>query len=272
MTCPLLARLLAWAAFVLPPGDAPPPKVPPVNPVAKFAGRYVQGGGFGHRVLRIRAEGRFEYESGGCLGAEELHRGSAEVVNGRLVLRPRMFNLPRTGLCLLTLGGICLFGDEKLEDLRRTASDFLFWDQPTEFIPVRWGARTYLVPRDEGPSFCDGVNLGWERNIPGLNFYCRDDARGLKVEGLPKVPKDWEPMLRNRPLRGELIGVLSPFMARVDFGSASGAWKGMSLQIEGKGSGAVQGGVGGRNDLRDRAGLPLRRAFRGGPDRPHASP
>ena len=43
------------------------------------------------------------------------------------------------------------------------------------------------------------------------------------------MPKDWEPFLLKKPLRGKVIKVFEDGRAKVDCGTESGAWKGMEL-------------------------------------------
>jgi len=79
-----------------------------------------------------------------------------------------------------------------------------FSHTPTDFIPVHWGERSYLVPKDAGKGFCDEVNRGREpRSNPQGNFYLRRGDWGKKVTGLPKVPNAWKSFLQEKPIEHE---------------------------------------------------------------------
>jgi hypothetical protein len=206
--------------------------------------------------LTITLEGRFQSETVGCLGVHDRNGGRAEVVKGHLVLTPDEVNLRRIGFCLQSLGTgvleamlketeLLLLADEGLdlhrlgEDLRGFADEFASFYRsgckPIDFIPVHWGERLYLIPKDEGPSYCNCVNLGLVSRFPAHGFYLRASDKEQEVNGLPRVPREWQPMLLETPINGKIIDVLADERARVNLGSESGVWTGMHLETDNDG-------------------------------------
>ena len=202
---PFLGVVLAWAAFLLAPGDPQHEPDRTENPLVALAGEYFFSNGFESEFLEISPKGRFKLEYHNCTGGYRIS-GNAKFVAGHLALMPdlvyRMF-----------LG-----------------------KAPSDLIPIRWGDRLYLVPRGEGTVFCNHINLAGSKGHPGSTFYIRTDDEKKPVHGLPRVPKEWEPMLLARPLNGKIVEVMKHRRARVDFGHERGAWKGMVLWVNCEGS------------------------------------
>jgi hypothetical protein len=266
VTGPTLMSSLAWAACLLLPGDLPHTSRPE-SPLAPFAGDYSISTGFTNQTLTITPEGRYLSEMSGCLGVYDVNNGRAEMVDGHLILTPDKINLRRIGLYLRGLNECvlgALFPETRLprslverhegrdpsrlaEDLRglfdnvrELASEIRAGNEPTDFIPVRWGKRMYLVAKDQGPDYCNWVNLGMEGCYPGRGSYLRHSDEDQEVDGLPSVPREWEFMLLRTPLRGKIIKVISDGRARIDLGSESGIWKGMRLESDSGESMVVQ--------------------------------
>jgi hypothetical protein len=143
------------------------------KPLAGISGSYYYGDGLGINCsLVVKSEGRFSFIWRGCLGVYGKNEGIARVVKDHLILTPEQPN-DATG----------------------------FGGTPTDFIPVRWGDRLYLVPKDAGKGFCSLVNEGLEpRSMPHGNFYLRRGDEGKEVTGLPNVPKEWESLLQKKPV------------------------------------------------------------------------
>ena len=123
----------------------------------------------------MKQEGRFSFIWRGCLGVYGKNEGGAKVENNHLILTP-----------------------EQPNDARG------FGGTPTDFIPIHWGDRLYLIPAKSGKAFCDSVKQGREPrdNIHGV-FYLRRGDWEKKVTGLPIVPKEWESLLQKKPIEGE---------------------------------------------------------------------
>jgi len=141
--------------------------------LAEIAGDYYLGNGLGVNCsLVVKPEGRFSFIWRGCLGVYGMNQGGAKVVKGHLILTPEQPNKEEGFGCTVT-----------------------------DFIPVRWGERLYLVPKDYGNGFCSDVNRGREPRSGSLgNFYLREGDWKKKVTGLPDVPKEWEALLQKKSI------------------------------------------------------------------------
>lgn len=255
MTASFLAALLASAAIAL-SGDLQEPPDEPERPLAALAGDYYHGDGFSHYSLRITPDGRFLSETRGCVGVYDINAGRADVVDGHLILTPHTLIPRRVALFLRSVNEAVqrtLFPETRLsvevaeprhlkrlaadlrrlgKDLRELATEFRAAGEPTDLIPVRWGEQLHLVPRNEGPHYCNLVNLGWISRYPGRCFYLRDCDDKPKVEGLPSVPKEWKRMLLTKPIQGKIINVMADGRARIDLGAENGVWEGMLLESD----------------------------------------
>jgi hypothetical protein len=75
-----------------------------------------------------------------------------------------------------------------------------FGGLPTDFIPIHWGERLYLVSTNAGKGFCHAVNRGTEpRSNPHGKFYIRRGDWAKKLTGLPNVPTVWQSWLQKKP-------------------------------------------------------------------------
>src|SRR5690348_8850360 len=112
----LFIVIVAWGGFAAADSVA----------LKDIAGDYFFGDGLGVRCsMTLTAKGEFTFQWRGCGGTYDTNAGPASVKDGILHITPLKLNL-RDGL-------------------RGT---------PTEFYPVRWGARMYLVPTNEVVEFC----------------------------------------------------------------------------------------------------------------------
>jgi hypothetical protein len=213
MSVSTLSVILALATCLVPSGETPSKGDRPRSSVAAVAGNYYFGDGLGINCsLTVRQEGHFSFSWRGCLGVYDENMGRAKVVAEHLVLSPERPNVQEG-----------------------------FSGTRTDFHVVRWGDRLYLIPEGDKQEFCNAVNGGIEpRSERHGRFYLRRGDWDKKVTGLPRVPKDWSPLLLKKPLRGRVIDVLSGGRARVDLGTDDGVWKGMELWVDTKGSGLVQ--------------------------------
>lgn len=186
--------------------------LPGEGPLKNVAGSYYFGDGLGVNCsLVVQAEGRFSFRWSGCLGTYDQHEGPALLKEGHLILKPEKPNIRE-----------------------------VFQGTPTDFVAVRWERRLYLVPAARGKDFCGQVNQGGEPRQSARGFaYLRDDDWTKAVTGLPNVPKDWEPFLLKKPLRGHVVEVLNGGKAKVDFGRADGAFEDMELWADVPGFGFV---------------------------------
>ena len=154
------------------------------DPVAlkDIAGDYYFGDGLGVRCsLSVTAKGKFAFQWRGCLGTYDSNAGTAMVKDGILHITPKKPNLH--------------------DGLRGT---------PTEFYPVRWDARLYLIPTNKMIEFCSDFNQGSEpRHVITGFYYMRLGDEEKPVAGKPAVPEEWARFLLDKPVRGkitELVG------------------------------------------------------------------
>jgi hypothetical protein len=248
---PIMTAMLAWTVCLALPGNPESAPANPENSLAVLAGDYGYGDGFSSHSLRITSEGRFLSESRGCLGVYDCNSGRAEVVDGHLVLTSDVLNPRRIvvyagmmkEMVLGTLSQAVLLAMENAEDrpdlpdyllelggqFHELAEQFVETSKPNDFVLIRWGERLQLVPSDDGPAYCNLVNLGWAARHPDRYFYLRVSEKEQKVDGLPSVPDEWKAMLLETPIHGKVINVMADGRARVDLGAEHGVWKGMYL-------------------------------------------
>ena len=76
----------------------------------------------------------------------------------------------------------------------------------SEFIPVSWGSRVYLIPPKDMIEFCNSVNAGFEprNDMHGRHLLRCGDEKKL-VAGFPSVPAAYEQYLQKRPITSEII-------------------------------------------------------------------
>jgi hypothetical protein len=133
---------------------------PPAS-LDQIAGKYYLGRGLGFNfMLTITPRGTFSFTWQGCLGIYAEVAGSAFLRNGELVLEPSTNREGRS---------------QRLD---------------TRFLPIRWGARQYLVPSDELLDFARQVKEGREpRSSPLGDSYLRQDDWDEPVTGAPDLPR-----------------------------------------------------------------------------------
>jgi len=170
-----------------------------------IAGEYRFGDGLGARfMLTLAAGGKFTFQWNGCLGTYDHNQGSASIQDGILHIAPEKPNL-RDG----------------------------FRVTPTEFYPVRWGARMYLISTNEIVQFCNEVNQGSEpRNGPLGHYYLRRNDMNKPVTGTPAVPEPWTKFVLEQPVRGRITELIGKQEAWLDKGGADGLWEGMILTAQ----------------------------------------
>jgi hypothetical protein len=186
----------------------------------QWAGAYYMGDGLGVNVsLNLAPESGFTFVWTGCLGIYDYNYGPIEErEDGLLVLRPQ------------------------LENDRRG-----FQGTATEFYPVRWGARRYLLPKDELIEFANAVNSGEAaspsyhgRFLVGVTRDTNPDGGLPPVMGIPTGPKGLRDKVFEEPLvaritpTGErkigpalVYGAKTP--VRIEAGAKSGIFVGMEL-------------------------------------------
>ncbi|MBI5246961.1 MAG: hypothetical protein HY923_07245 [Elusimicrobia bacterium] len=90
----------------------------------------------------------------------------------------------------------------------------------SELFPVRWGARRYLLDKDELISFANYVNGGTEprADLRG-SFFLRDGDQNISVKGLPDLPEPGRSLLLANPLSARVIHAGGYRPAGTEFGN-----------------------------------------------------
>jgi hypothetical protein len=170
-----------------------------------LAGSYYFGDGLGVNCnLTLTSQGNFIFDWTGCLGSYDKNKGSLSLKDGVLYLKPKKPNL-RQG----------------------------FQGTPTEFFPVRWDARMYLIPTNEIIEFCSAVNQGREArlNLHGM-YYLRQKDWDKPVTGRPAVPAMWAKYFLSQPVSGNITGLIGKQEAWLNLGSDAGILDGMTLTAQ----------------------------------------
>jgi hypothetical protein len=178
----------------------------PDSVLGGLAGSYSLGDRLGfNKTLKILADGRFSSRASGCLGDYGRSLGHAKQADGLLVLS---FSKGPEG-----------------EPSGRS----------TEFLPILWGGRAYLISKGEILDFCNAVNQGSEPRDDAYGLiYLRADDWKKKVAGLPELPSEWQSYLLKAPVSGKVVEVLPDGGARISLGSKDGIRQGMELTTRGK--------------------------------------
>lgn len=168
----------------------------------EVAGEYYFGDGTGvNCTFKFSAAGKFSFQWQGCLGTYDKNEGTFTVKNGILTITPKKPNL-RDG----------------------------FRGTPTEFFPVAWGSRRYLVPTNDMVEFCSAVNEGTEpRSGSWGHYYLRRNDWDKAVTGRPTVPEQWTKYFLNKPVHGKITELLGKQEAWVGLGEGHGILPGMIL-------------------------------------------
>lgn len=166
------------------------------------AGDYYFGDGLGVNCsLTLSIQGEFTFIWRGCLGIYDENEGIASIKDGVLHIEP---NKPNIREC--------------------------FQGTPTDFFPVRWGSRMYLIPINEIVDFCSEVNQGKEprSDIHG-HYYLRETDWKKPVTCKPLVPVKWTKYLLSKPIKGKITQLIGKQEGWFDVGSDAGILEGMIL-------------------------------------------
>lgn len=156
-----------------------------------------------NRTLNIHADGTFEFTGVGCVGPVETNCGKVSFVNNVLHLKTKKPNV--------------------ISFVQGT---------PTDFYPVHWGVRLYLVPTNQVPVFCDDINLGFEPRNKMYGFhYLRKNDYDQPVTGKPLLPEGWSKYVLDRLVSGKVTESVSNREAWIDAGSEVGLLEGMELRV-----------------------------------------
>ena len=170
------------------------------GPLADLAGEYILVEGLRRQTLCLTPEGGVSLTWPEGISYRSIGVDGAKLTDGHLILPPAR--------------------DQEPSPTPRLAA---------HFVPVRWAGLLYLVPSEDGARFCNTVNLHAGTGLSCQpRAFLRDGDRATKLDGMPVVPKAWEPMILKKRLKGKVIEPVGDGRVRVDFGAEDGAWKGMN--------------------------------------------
>jgi hypothetical protein len=152
----------------------------------EWAGEYYAGDGLGvNTSVAIAPNSGYVFEWHGCLGSYDRNYGSVAWTNGRIRLS-FTFENQRKG----------------------------FQGIASEFIPISWGTRRYLIPTDDIVGFCNNINEGREPRMDSHGFYLlrRGDEK-KNVSGSPKMPDEYQHYLLAKPTETTIVAV-GPYTTR----------------------------------------------------------
>jgi len=146
----------------------------------EWAGEYYAGDGLGvNTSIALAPNSGYVFEWHGCLGLYDRNYGAVTWTNNRIHLS-FTFKNERKG----------------------------FQGVASEFVPVSWGPRRYLIPADDVIGFCNSVNEGREsRNSSHGSYFLRRGDGKMQVTGFPKVPEEYREYLLAKPVGATIIAV-----------------------------------------------------------------
>lgn len=170
-----------------------------------LAGDYFFGDGTGVNCsLVLTKQGTFAFTWRGCLGTYDENTGGASLKDGVLHITPKKPNV-RKG----------------------------FRGTPTDFFPVRWDTRMYLIPTNDIVEFCSEVNQGGEpRGRNWGEYYLRRNDWDKAVTGLPSVPEPWTKYFLSKPVSGKITQLIGKQEAWFNRGTEHGLLQGMILTAQ----------------------------------------
>ena len=77
--------------------------------------------------------------------------------------------------------------------------------QAQVLVPVRWGARLYLIEKGNLLDFCNDINAGTEprKDIHG-RCYIREGDEKKQTSGYPELPQEWRGFMLQKPVHGSV--------------------------------------------------------------------
>jgi hypothetical protein len=146
----------------------------------EWAGQYYFGDGLGVNIsLSLAPTSGYLFEWHGCLGLYDRNYGAVTHERDRVRLQ---FTFPN-----------------KQQGFQGISS---------EFLPVRWGARHYLIPIRGMVDFCNAVNDGSESHgRTSSRFLLRRGDEQIRVSGFPGVPPEYRAYLLAKPVSAQIVSV-----------------------------------------------------------------
>jgi len=145
-----------------------------------WAGQYYYGDGLGVNVdLSLAPKSGFAFTWNGCLGLYDLNYGDVVEAGGKIRF---VFKLPN-----------------EHKGFEGIASDFL---------PVIWGDRHYLIATDEVVKFANAINAGFEpRETEWGEFLLRRGDATKPASGYPNLPSEYSEYLLKHPIDAEVSSI-----------------------------------------------------------------
>jgi len=204
--------------------------------VADVVGSYKYSARYGGATLTFAEDGKYVSLGGDCTH-EYLFEGSYRIADGRVLVR-------------LSSGKKWPHGQREREEKIEPREGESWGDKEERMLPIKWGARLYLLDEAELPQFCNAANAGIEPRGGEADpdypqfffgayfgaFYLRDGDDKKKAEGQPQLPDEWRRFILKKPINGLLMSVGGgESEAVVNVGAREGLRKGMMLFIESDG-------------------------------------
>jgi hypothetical protein len=175
-----------------------------------WAGRYYHGDGLGVNVSLILApENGFTVTWHGCLGLYDQNHGTVDWDGKRIKL-----------------------------SFAYDLQEGYIGHYASEYKPIRWGERVYLIPTDEMIEFCNAVNDGREpRNGSWGWFFLRENDTDKEATGKPMLPEEFMPYLLDEPIDTIIVSIKDIregdkiTTVVIDKGTRDGLLPGMILDI-----------------------------------------
>lgn len=104
-----------------------------------------------------------------------------------------------------------------------------------EWMPVKWGDRRYIIPKDGILDFVNSVNNGYEPayRIPGVgaSFLNKAGDEDRRVSGFPEVPTVYLRYLLKTPIRGRVTAVGTFQVEKMDSGGTETRSTNVTLNV-----------------------------------------
>jgi hypothetical protein len=180
--------------------------------VDSWAGNYYYSDGLGVNVeLSLAPKSGFAFTWNGCLGPYDMNYGDVVEANGKIRLVPKLPNerKPFEGIA-------------------------------TEFLPIVWGDRHYLIAADEVVEFANAVNAGFEpREGMWGRFLLRREDVSKSATGSPSLPLQYSDYLLKHPIDAQIASIKNSRIKKserfttvlLNVGAPQGVKKGMEFYL-----------------------------------------
>ncbi|CAN5275607.1 hypothetical protein BH20ACI1_BH20ACI1_31590 [soil metagenome] len=158
----------------------------------KWAGEYSYGNGLGTNIrILLSPESGFVFTWIGDLGLYDLNYGKVEERNGKIIFIPALSN-KREG----------------------------FKGMETEFYPVTWGQRHYLIPVSKIIKFANIISLSLgQGEFAGYrgSFALREGDENKTAKGKIDLPNEFRAYLLEKPIKASITQVIASVLLDKDY-------------------------------------------------------